>query len=145
MLELVSDIVKTKTLKYLEYVEHIRCIVSSFLVMHLLMAFRHRLPFWNFCFYSMRNSTVRAKSMWVWNTVDILSDTTHAQATTLIQGVSAIHVTDLYLYMAPSMYTEYNSSVSAFITNATSSQIRVWALDGDRSYIAEPSPFYAGE
>lgn len=83
--------------------------------------------------------------MYVWNTVAILSDKTGDQAAALIEGATSTKVSDLYFYMNPLMYAEYETVVSYFIKNATSSSIRVWALDGDRSYIPSPQLMLTGE
>lgn len=84
------------------------------------------------------------RGIWVWNTADILSST--SQICDLVEGTQHIGISDIYLYMAPSFYSQYKAALQNLISKTTSAGMRVWGLDGDRGYLddsAGPSDFYA--
>lgn len=88
---------------------------------------------------------VLTRGIWVWNTTTILSSA--SQICDLIAGTQRIGISDIYLYMAPSFYSQYKVALQNLISNATSAGMRVWGLDGDRTYLDDstgPSNFYAG-
>lgn len=85
------------------------------------------------------------RGIWVWNTTTILSST--SQVCDLIEGSQHIGISDIYLYVAPSFYSQYKAALQNLISSATTAGIRVWGLDGDRGYLDDstgPSNFYAG-
>lgn len=85
------------------------------------------------------------RGIWVWNTATILSSA--SQACDLVEGAQHIGINDIYLYMAPSFYSQHKPALQNLIAGTTSAGIRVWGLDGDRGYLddsAGPSNFYAG-
>jgi hypothetical protein len=85
------------------------------------------------------------RGIWVWNTTTVLSSTT--QICDLVKGTQHIGISDIYLYMAPSFYSQYKAALQNLISKTTSAGMRVWGLDGDRGYLddsAGPSNFYAG-
>lgn len=86
-----------------------------------------------------------ARGIWVWNTTTILSSASHV--CDLVAGTQDIAISDIYLYMAPSFYSQYKTALQNLISKTTSAGIRVWGLDGDRGHLddsAGPSNFYAG-
>jgi hypothetical protein len=85
------------------------------------------------------------RGIWVWNTTTILSSAT--QICGLVEGAQHFGISDIYLYMAPSFYSQYKAALQNLIAGTTSAGIRVWGLDGDRGYLddsAGPSNFYSG-
>ncbi|KAK5006401.1 hypothetical protein LTR28_006545 [Elasticomyces elasticus] len=83
--------------------------------------------------------------MWVWNSASILQSPT--QINDLIAGATAANVTDLYFYMAPTSYATVTTQLQTFISQASRAQLRVWGLDGARTYFADaqgPKLFYDG-
>lgn len=85
------------------------------------------------------------RGIWVWYTAAILSSDNGVRD--LLAGTQQIGISDIYLYMAPSFYSQYTLALRNLISGATSAGIRVWGLDGDRAYLddlAGPKDFYAG-
>ena len=85
------------------------------------------------------------RGIWVWNTTTILSSA--SQICDLVAGTQHIGISDIYLYMAPSFYSQYTATLQNLISSASSAGMRVWGLDGDRGYLDDsvgPSNFYAG-
>ncbi|KAK4987226.1 hypothetical protein LTR50_004738 [Elasticomyces elasticus] len=85
------------------------------------------------------------RGMWVWNSASILQSPT--QINDLIAGATAANVTDLYFYMAPTSYATVTTQLQTFISQASRAQLRVWGLDGARTYFADaqgPKLFYDG-
>jgi hypothetical protein len=83
--------------------------------------------------------------IWVWNTTTILSS--GVEVCNLLADTQQLGFSNIYLYMAPSFYRQYGSALRNFISGATSAGMRVWGLDGDRTYLndsAGPKDFYAG-
>lgn len=73
------------------------------------------------------------KGMWIWNTAQLIIDGTRIDQ--LVGSAKAIHITDVYLYVAPGWYGDKGSDIASFNRKLTACGIRVWALDGDVSYI----------
>jgi hypothetical protein len=85
------------------------------------------------------------RGLWVWNSKTVLSSAD--QISGLIKGAQDNEVTDLYFYMAPSFYEPHTLALQSFISGATATGLRVWALDGDRAYLEDasgPATFFLG-
>ncbi|GAB7332349.1 hypothetical protein MBLNU13_g04172t2 [Cladosporium sp. NU13] len=85
------------------------------------------------------------RGIWVWNTTTILSSS--SQVCDLVAGTQNIGISDIYLHMAPSFYSQYKIALQSLISSATSAGMRVWGLDGDRAYLDDsmgPSHLYTG-
>jgi hypothetical protein len=83
--------------------------------------------------------------IWVWNTTTILSS--EKETCDLLAGTQQIGISDIYLYMAPSFYSQYTPALRNLISGAASAGTRVWGLDGDRAYLDDstgPKEFYTG-
>ena len=73
------------------------------------------------------------RGLWIWNTLDLLDS--EPRTAHLMSSAKAINTTDLYLYVAPTWYIEHGERIAAFLAAASVSNLRVWALDGDRAYV----------
>ena len=72
------------------------------------------------------------RGMWIWNTLDLLSSP--SQTDQLVIAAHQINITDVYLYVAPKMYSQYAQGLADLNSKVQASGVRVWALDGDRAY-----------
>ena len=85
------------------------------------------------------------RTMWVWNSTDVVGDITEENI--LLNECSSSAITDLYLYSGGSLMNSANlTALRSFIARATCLNIKVWGLDGWRGYYSDlcgPSEFYA--
>lgn len=88
----------------------------------------------------MSSPTSNRRGMWVWDKAPVRA----AKINTILTDASNAAITDLYLYCSPSDYTQNTSALRAFNVQAARYNIRTWALDGDRSYLADPTSLYKG-
>jgi len=85
------------------------------------------------------------RGIWVWNTTTVLGSATHI--CDLIASIQEMRTSNIYLYMAPSFYSQHTPGLRDLISSATSVGVCVWGLDGDRAYLDDstgPKEFYTG-
>ncbi|EMC96346.1 hypothetical protein BAUCODRAFT_156531 [Baudoinia panamericana UAMH 10762] len=73
------------------------------------------------------------RGMWVWNTAQLLTNT--SQIDSLVATAGNISITDLYLYVAPTWWDDKGSDIAGFNSRLNAAGVRMWALDGDAAYI----------
>ncbi|KAK3674919.1 hypothetical protein LTR78_005263 [Recurvomyces mirabilis] len=73
------------------------------------------------------------RGMWIWNTAELVQDP--KQIDDLTRTAASLKLTDAYLYMAPKWYNDKSDDVAKLNTHLNATGVRVWALDGDPSYI----------
>lgn len=74
-------------------------------------------------------------AMWVWDFADIIGNSTKEDL--LINTCVNSDVADIYCYTYGSFLTTNLAAVQSFIADCSLNNIRVWGLDGDRSYFAD--------
>lgn len=83
------------------------------------------------------------RGMWVWDSADVIGSSKTSQA--LISGALKIGVTDVYLYAGEHDYGSKRNQFAGFNASASHAGLRVWALDGARTYFDDasgPAPLF---
>lgn len=92
---------------------------------------------------SITSATTYQKSLWVWNTTDVIGVT--IEENRLLNECNASSITDLYLYLQSGTVTTNQVAFQNFIEKCTCKNIRVWGMDGWRGYFSDqcgPGGFY---
>ncbi len=89
------------------------------------------------------STTTTARGMWVWNTSDLLNNT--SEANNFATQAQAAGVTDAYLFLREHDYVNQETSLRALLTTLSSKGITAWGLEGSRGYFSDsygPTNFY---
>lgn len=86
----------------------------------------------------------RMRGLWIWNSRDVLTNTT--QQNSLASTAFTTGITDVFLYLTVSDYSTYYSQIRAFNALMNRYGIHVWGLEGYRGYFHDvygPTNLYA--
>ena len=78
--------------------------------------------------------------LWVWTTSDVLRNTG-----TFINNLTGLEINHIFLYVRELEYTTLENELSTFISSMSRHNIKVWGLNGDRSFLSDgvgPIPIY---
>jgi len=73
------------------------------------------------------------RGMWIRNTAKLVEDGGQIEA--FIQAATTVRLTDVYLSVAPELYSQKGALIASFNGKVSAAGIRVWALDGRPAHI----------